>query len=149
MQRDFAKEADRYEARDAIAALFEPWFAARPLQEVERTLQEHRVCWGLYRPVTDLLANDSRASDANPVFTRMQTPGVGAHLAAGNAVRATGAPSGSTGPAPLLGQHTDEVLSGVLGLDSGAIGRLHDQSIVAGPERDPTNRAQQGASVSP
>ena len=58
MQRDFSNEADRYDARDAIAALFEPWFAARPLQEVERTLEEHRVCWGLYRRVTDLIAND-------------------------------------------------------------------------------------------
>jgi len=41
-------------------------------------------------------------------------------------------------PAPLLGQHTDEVLLDVLGLDSGAVGRLHDAGIVAGAERDPT-----------
>jgi 2-methylfumaryl-CoA isomerase len=40
--------------------------------------------------------------------------------------------------APRLGDHTDEVLHGVLGLDSGAIGRLHDAGVVAGPERDPT-----------
>ncbi len=68
----------------------------------------------------------------------METPGVGTHLAAGTPVRATGAPPGTTAAAPLLGQHTDEVLSEVLGLDSGAIGRLHDENIVAGPERDPT-----------
>ena len=142
MQRDFAQEADRYDARDAIAALLEPWFAARSLQQVERTLDEHRVCWGLYQPVTDLLASDPRVSEANPVFSRMRTPGVGEHLAAGTAVRATGAASGSTGPAPMLGQHTDEVLSEVLGLDAGAIGRLHDQNVVAGPERDPTSRAR-------
>ncbi len=37
-----------------------------------------------------------------------------------------------------LGDHTDEVLHQVLGLDSGAIGRLHDAGVVAGPERDPT-----------
>ena len=149
MQRDFSMEADRYEAREAIAALFEPWFAARPLQEIERTLDEHRVCWGLYRPVTDLIANDPRVSVANTVFGRLQTPGVGTHLAAGAAVRASDAPSGSTGPAPLLGQHTDQVLSEVLGLDSGAIGRLHDQNIVAGPERDPTSGASQALRGSP
>lgn len=141
-RRDFSKEADRYASREALAAMFEPWFAARPLHEVERTLDEHRVCWGLYRPVTDLLANDPRVNVENPVFGRMQTPGVGAHLAAGSAVRAAGAPPGSTGPAPLLGQHTDEVLGEVLGLDAGAIGRLHDQAIVAGPERDPTQAAR-------
>ena len=37
MQRDFSREADRYDARDAIAALFEPWFAARPLQEIGKS----------------------------------------------------------------------------------------------------------------
>jgi 2-methylfumaryl-CoA isomerase len=138
MLSDFSKEADRYEARDAIAAVFEPWFAARSLQQVERMLDEHRVCWGLYKPVTNLLANDARVSEANPVFGRMHTEGVGTHLAAGSAVRATGAPTGPTGPAPLLGQHTDEVLSEVLDLDAATIGRLHDHNVVAGPERDPT-----------
>jgi 2-methylfumaryl-CoA isomerase len=36
--------------------------------------------------------------------------------------------------APLLGEHTDEVLASVLGLSEGEIGRLHDQRVVAGPE---------------
>lgn len=143
MQRDFSKEADRYQARDAIAALFEPWFANRPLHQVERMLDEGRVCWGPYRPVTDLLADDPRVSEANPVFRRVHTPGVGTHLAAGNAVRIMGTPPGSTEPAPLLGQHTDEVLSEVLCLDAGAIGRLHDRKIVAGSDSDPVRGVEQ------
>jgi len=137
-QRNFSREADRYDARDAIAALFAPWFAARPLSEIEKTFDRNRVCWGLYRGVRDLIANDPRLGASNPVFERLETPGVGVHLAAGTPVRATGMPRGTTAAAPLLGQHTDEVLSKVLGLDSGAIGRLHDASVVAGPERDPT-----------
>ena len=40
----------------------------------------------------------------------------------------------SAKPAPLLGEHTDEILSNLLGLDSSAIGVLHDLGIVAGPE---------------
>ena len=35
---------------------------------------------------------------------------------------------------PSLGQHTDEVLSQVLGLEGGEIARLHDAGVVAGPE---------------
>ncbi len=35
--------------------------------------------------------------------------------------------------APLLGEHTEEVLAEVLGLDSSEIGRLHDAGTVAGP----------------
>jgi 2-methylfumaryl-CoA isomerase len=36
-------------------------------------------------------------------------------------------------PAPVLGQHTDEILSGILGLPDHEIGRLHDEKIVGGP----------------
>jgi len=38
----------------------------------------------------------------------------------------------SVEPAPRLGQHTDEVLAGVLGLSAAEIGRLHDAGVVAG-----------------
>jgi 2-methylfumaryl-CoA isomerase len=34
--------------------------------------------------------------------------------------------------APQLGQHTDEILAGVLGLSAAEIGDLHDEGVVAG-----------------
>jgi 2-methylfumaryl-CoA isomerase len=137
---DFGDEAQRYEARQEIAALVEPWFAARTRSEAEAALTEHKACWGRYNTVTELLAADARVSQANPVFERIETPGIGAHLAAGATVRAAQVPRQPTPPAPLLGTHTDEVLHEVLGLDSGAVGRLHDAGVVAGPERDPSVR---------
>jgi 2-methylfumaryl-CoA isomerase len=36
-------------------------------------------------------------------------------------------------PAPLLGEHTDQVLADLLGLSATEIGRLHDGGIAAGP----------------
>ena len=139
LQLDFDDEAQRYEGRDAIAALLEPWFAARRQAEAERELEAHKVCWGRYSTVTELLGADARVSLANPVFERISTPGVGEHLSAGAAVRVAGTERSATQAAPLLGSHTDEVLHQVLGLDGAAIGRLHDTGIVAGPGRDPTN----------
>ena len=130
-------EPTRFAAREAIAVLVERWCNARPLAEVERLFALHKVCWGRYRTVSDLVANDERVSVANPVFEQIQTAGVGPHRAAGTALRLVGAERTATVAAPWLGQHTDEILSGVLGLDSGAIGRLMDAGIVAGPQRDP------------
>lgn len=134
---DFRDEAQRFEAREAIADLLEPWFAVRTIEAVEHALDAHRVCWGRYRSVTDLLAGDARVSASNPVFETLETPAVGRHLAAGAAARIEGEPRTPTPPTPLLGAHTDEVLHEVLGLESAAIGRLHDAGVVAGPERDP------------
>lgn len=135
---DFDDEAQRYEGRDRIAALLEPWFAARPQAEAERVLERNKVCWGRYSTVRELLAADARVSMANPVFERIVTPGVGEHLSAGAAVRVGAMERELTTPAPRLGDHTDEVLHEVLGLDGPAIGRLHDAGVVAGPHKDPT-----------
>ncbi|CAN7218909.1 CoA transferase [Pseudorhodoferax sp. LjRoot39] len=129
---DFDDEAQRYEGRDAIAELVAPWFAARGTAQVERELQANRVCWGRYKTVGELLASDRRVSSENPVFERATTPGMGEHLVAGSAVRAPAMARTPTRPAPYIGSNTDEVLAEVLGLDAGAIGRLHDSGVVAG-----------------
>jgi 2-methylfumaryl-CoA isomerase len=135
---DFKREADRYLARDDIAKLVEAWCLTRPFDQVQSAFQRGNVCWGQYRTTRDLLANDSRVTLANPVWERINTPGIGEQLTAGTPLRAGGEARTPTSPAPLLGQHTDEVLQEVLGLDSAAIGRLHDAGIVAGTECDRT-----------
>ena len=146
---DFMREADRYRAREEIAAIVAGWCAKHRLEDVARLFEEHRVCWGLYRTVRDLVAHDPRVAvpeggaPTPSIFELLDTPGVGRHRAAGTPIRLATDVRGATRPAPLLGQHTDEVLEGVLGLDPGAVGRLHDAGIVAGPEREPT--AAQGA----
>ncbi len=140
--RDLSDEEQRFEARDEIAALMEPWFAARTREQAERELDAHRATWGRYNTAGELLAHDPRVSLANPVFERINTPGIGEHIAAGSAVRAPALPREATAPAPLLGTHTDQILHEVLGLDSAAIGRLHDARIVAGPDQDPTVKAR-------
>ena len=135
---DLARDSDRYAARDAIAEVIGARIGARPLRAVAAAFDAAGVCWGLYRSPRALVAEDPRVSEANPVFARIDTPGVGRHRAAGAAARFAGLPRAKLAPAPLLGQHTDAVLSEVLRLSGAEIGRLHDARVVAGPERDPT-----------
>jgi 2-methylfumaryl-CoA isomerase len=134
----FSVEADRYEGREAIAEIVGGWIGARKLDEVAKRFDETGVCWGRYRTASGLVADDWRVSTKNPIFSRIDTPGVGQHLAAGPTARIAGLERGPLAPAPLLGEHTDVVLSELLGLTGEAIGKLHDTGIVAGPERDPT-----------
>ena len=47
-----------------------------------------------------------------------------------NGVRISGAPSDYLAPSPTLGQHTDEVLSEVLGLGDGEIARLREAGAI-------------------
>ena len=147
LRMDFTKEGDRYLAREPIAVLVEAWTTARSLVEVVEIFNRRGVCWGPYQTVREALEKDPRISEANPVFERIDTAGVGQHLAAGTPIRITDVPRGAVEPAPLLGQHTDQVLMDVLHLDSATVGRLHDAGIVAGPERDPFVASRQARTM--
>ena len=130
---DLDSEAGRFEARDAIADIVAPWCAARTLGEIETALAGSGVLWGPFQDFATLVGADPRCSTANPLFAEIDQPGIGRYLAPGLPLDFGAAPRQPTRPAPLLGQHTDDVLSRVLGLSAAEIGRLHDSGIAAGP----------------
>lgn len=130
---DFADEAQRYEGRDIIGALVKRWCEARPYSEVAETFDRHGVCWGKYQSMGEAVRSDPRISGVETIFERIDTEGVGGHLAAGSTARIAGQARQPTRAAPMLGADTDAVLSEVLGLNAAGIGRLHDRGIVAGP----------------
>src|SRR5271170_402298 len=129
---DLDTEAGRFEARDAIAELVAPWCAGKSLAEIEATFAGSGVLWGPFQDFATLVNHDSRCSTANPLFAEIDQPGIGRYLAPGLPLDFSAAPREPTRPAPLLGQHTDLVLSEVLGLSSAEIGRLHDAGLAAG-----------------
>jgi 2-methylfumaryl-CoA isomerase len=131
---DLSDEGNRFRAREEIASLLEPWFAARSLDEVRTSLDAARVTWAPYRTVRQALAQDADLSLANPMFATLDQPGVGALLAAASPLDFSRVPRVPIAPAPQLGQHTDEILLGVLGLTESDVGLLHDDGIVAGPQ---------------
>ena len=129
---DLNREGDRYQATEAIVRLLEPWCLNHDLAELATIFDSHSVCWGPYQTFTELLRNDPRCSEKNPVFARVQQPGIGEYLMPGSPLRFTAEQRQAVRPAPQLGADTDEILSSILDLSSVAIGKLHDRGIVAG-----------------
>jgi 2-methylfumaryl-CoA isomerase len=134
---DLSTETGRFEARDLIAALLRPWFAARDLAEIRQLFAGTGVSWGPYQTFSQLVAEDPRCSTDNPLFEEVDHPGVGSYLTPGSPLWFGDVERAPVRRAPLLGEHTEEILADVLGLDSGEIGRLHDSGVVAGPATVP------------
>ena len=134
MDVDLDTEAGRYEARDAIGALLARWCASRSLDDIRRAFAGPGVLWGHFQDFLQLVRDDPRCSEANPLFAAVDQPGIGRYLVPGLPLDFAAAPRLPPSPAPVLGEHTDIVLSEVLGLSSTEIRRLHDERIVAGPD---------------
>ena len=107
---DFRKEADRWFHRKLLFALLEQWFASHDLAEVRENFDRHGVLWSPYQTVKQLVADDPRASTANPLFSEVTHPGLGRFLTAGSPLRFGAAAQLHPRPAPSLGEHTDQVL---------------------------------------
>ncbi|WP_310385401.1 CoA transferase [Roseateles sp.] len=131
---DLRMEGDRYRARREIAELVGGWIARRSLQEVAAAFDTQGVAWSRYQTVSQLVAGDDACSAANPLFTTTDQPGVGSYLAPGTPLAFSAFARVPAEPAPRLGEHTEEVLCGLLGMGSSEFARLHDQGIVAGPQ---------------
>ena len=129
---DIDDEGGRYRARDAIAAILEPWFAARSFAEVADILTRARVSWGPYRSFAELPGEEPRCKD-NPLFAAVPQPGVGSLLTPASPLDFSAAARVPALPAPAPGQHTGEILADVLGLPENEIARLYDAGVVAGP----------------
>jgi 2-methylfumaryl-CoA isomerase len=134
MDVDLDTEAGRYEARDAIAALLGRWCARNTLEEIRKAFSGAGVLWGHFQDFLQLIRDDRRCSEENRLFAMVDQPGIGRYLMPGLPLDFSAAPRIPASPAPLLGEHTDLVLTEVLGLASAEIGRLHDHHVVAGPD---------------
>jgi 2-methylfumaryl-CoA isomerase len=66
------------------------------------------------------------------MFTGVEHPGVGSYLMPGSPLDFDAVPRAPVRRAPLLGEHTDEVLAELLGLTDAEIGRLTERGVVAG-----------------
>jgi len=129
-------EDERYQDRAAMGmkypqevdALLQPWFAGRTRDEIFALCRENRIPFAPVRRVDEVLACEQLRSRGFFVDTPPRADGV-SFTVPGFAARMTGTPMRLQGPAPLLGEHTAQVL-GRVGIDSARIGELHGMGAV-------------------
>jgi crotonobetainyl-CoA:carnitine CoA-transferase CaiB-like acyl-CoA transferase len=106
----------------ALNEIVAAWCAPLDKWEVTRRLQAVNV------PAMPSLSHPELTSDphflARNYFSRIPHPEVGEKFHPGPPWRFAQRPNGATGPAPLLGQHTDAALHDWLGLSAGDIAAL-------------------------
>ena len=131
MDVDLASEGGRYAARHAIAAVLEPWFAARTITQIKDAFDGAGVLWGIYQDFEQLVAEDPRCSVANPMFGEVDQPGIGRVLSARGplAFKRNAVPPPSA--APILGQDTTAVLEQIVGLSAAKINALRSVGVIS------------------
>lgn len=132
---DLGLEGNRFRARHEIAAAVQQWVGSMAMALIATTLDRHGVCWGRYQSVDQLVHQDPSCSPANPMFRTVEQPGVGPYLAPAIPLDFSAVARMPAGAAPLLGEHTEQVLAELLGIGSAEFGRLHDKGVVGSTNR--------------
>ena len=113
---------------DDAAAAMQAWLATIKSEEAERLLTENHVPCGIVYTV-DQAARQPQVTDRGLTVT-VEDPLLGAHEQVNSAFKYENAESGVRGPAPMLGQHNEEILSEELGYDDDRIAQLNANAVL-------------------
>ncbi len=129
---DLKTDAGRWAARAELCAIIEPWVASQGAAEVSAALKKAGALWAPYQTFRELAADKANVLD-NPMFTVLEQPRIGRYPVAATPLQFGAFERQPPRVAPTLGQHTDEILSGILGLSDREIGKLRNDKVVGGP----------------
>lgn len=123
-------EGARFTHRDRLLPLVSQAIAARTLADLAAAFDENGVTWSRYQSLSQAYSEDPRFFSDNPVFSHVNHPGGLGYPTPGSAARIPGEDRFDAGPAPTIGQDTDQVLADYLGFSDSEIGALHDAQVV-------------------
>ena len=124
-------DRNRFEHREALFAIVQEAAGCEDYAVLARRLAAAGATFERYRTMHEA-ANDPVLVADNPLFgPSPANPSGFDYPAARSFANLPGRAAGAPAPAPYLGQHSEEVLAGRLGLPSGAIAALVDRGVVA------------------
>ena len=124
----FADDLLRGEHGEVLSEMMSPWFAERTTTEALSELERARIPAGpVYSPQQAL---DDAHIQASGILGSIAYPGAVAPAPVANSpIELSGTPAQPRGRAPVLGEHTDEILGG-LGYDAAEIAALREGRVV-------------------
>ena len=130
------QENNRYRDRRAMAeqypeeaeALIAPWFLERTKEEIFSVCMEHKVPCAPVRTIEEVV--DDPHLNQRGFFVEIDHPTAGKLTHPGSPFRLSRTPGEIGDPAPLLGQHNQEVYCGRLGLSQVDLVRLRMAGII-------------------
>ena len=126
--RRFASAQDRVEGCDELTAIFQLWLDGHSRAEVFEAAQEAGLPAGPVLSTGEVMTDPHFSSRG--FFVDIDHPDAGSLTYTGLPFAISGAPSTSARPAPTLGQHTDAVLGGVLGVGADERNRLRRGGVI-------------------
>jgi crotonobetainyl-CoA:carnitine CoA-transferase CaiB-like acyl-CoA transferase len=123
----FADTAGRAKHADVLESGIGEWFAARTTREATDYLADFSIPCA---PVNNVeqAANDPHVHERE-IMMEVPDPVAGSIHVTGKMIKFSRTPM-VVGSAPLLGEHTDEVLTGILGYSSEQVQSLQDEAVV-------------------
>ena len=120
----FATAAARKQNEDELETIISAWTSERSAAEAERILQAAGVAASVCAP-NKVVAEDAHLKERG-YWVYLEHPEVGVQQHCGMPWRMSRTGGGVRAPAPLIGQHTDEVLTKVLGYGADEVARLRE-----------------------
>ncbi|HLF09357.1 MAG TPA: CoA transferase, partial [Dehalococcoidia bacterium] len=124
----FSTPVARAEHRDEFDAIFLPWILERTRREIFQQLQAYSVMCAPIMTVDEAFTDPQEV--ARDFFVEIDHPAAGRLLYPGAPFIMDETPWSVRRPAPLLGEHNEQVLCGELGLSKQELLALASQGII-------------------
>jgi benzylsuccinate CoA-transferase BbsF subunit len=128
----FANLMGRLKNVDELDKLIAEWTKSRNAWDIQELLQKSGVPAGVVQRAPDTMKDPQIAHDK--ALVELDHPIVGKRLYPNVALKLSGTPALASKPAPLLGQHTDEICRTLLHMSDDEIKNLKKEGVLESPD---------------